>query len=94
MKKENKPSATPVAFKIARCEVGKIYKGNSWVYGTCRVDVAEDRYDLVRVAFAKDEGVEEGDVLSIVGHVRAFYNSDKKVTEYTFYADDVKEVKT
>ena len=90
--KARKAESCMMTFAVDRCVVGNIYNGNSWAYGTCRIDVDTERYDLVRIAFAKDARVEEGDTLSVSGHVRAFFNADKKVTEYTFYADDITEV--
>lgn len=48
-------------------------------------------YDLFRVAASKDSGVEVGDKLTITGRVETFYNKDKKVTVYNFYAENVKE---
>ena len=87
MKNTNKKSAC--TFTLSG-EVTDIYEGKQNDYLTIKADRCE-YYDLFRVAAPKDAGAEVGDKLTITGRVETFYNKDKKVTVYNFYAENVKE---
>lgn len=87
MKNANKKAAC--TFTLSG-EVTDIFEGKQNDYLTIKADRGE-YYDLFRVAASKDSGVEVGDKLTITGRVETFYNKDKKVTVYNFYAENVKE---
>lgn len=87
MKNTNKKAAC--TFTLSG-EVTDIFEGKQDDYLTIKADRG-DYYDLFRVAASKDSGVEVGDKLTITGRCETFYNKDKKVTVYNFYAENVKE---
>ena len=73
-------------------EVTDIYNGkNENDYLTVKVTRGQ-YYDLFRVACPKSAGVEVGDHATFSGHVETFWNKEKKVSVYNFYAETVKEV--
>lgn len=72
-------------------EVTEIYNGakqNDYV--TVKVNLGE-YYDLFRVICDKSAGVEVGDKCVFSGTVSTFWNKEKKVTNYNFYAENIKE---
>lgn len=90
MKKKETKKTGATTFQLYG-EIAQSYEGKKWDYCTVRVDIDDSAYDLVRVAFPKDADIEEGKSYSVSGNIRAYYNKDKKVTEYTFYATDYEE---
>ena len=87
MKNTNKKAACTF---ILTGEVTDIFEGKQNDHLTIKADRG-DYYDLFHVAASKDSGVEVGDKLTIAGRVETFYNKDKKVSVYNFYAENIKE---
>ena len=78
-----------LTFRISGTVQGAPYEGKRYDYYTVKVQHG-DYYDLVRVAIdaeKTDVTFKDGDRMEITGTIRAFYNKDKKCTEYTLYAD-------
>lgn len=87
MKNTKKANAT---FTVTG-EVTDIYSGKKENdYLTVKV-MRGDYYDLFRIACPKSAGVEVGDNATFAGRVETFWNKEKKVSVYNFYAETVKE---
>ena len=72
--------------------VDSVYNGKKYDYCTLHVQRDSDYYDLIKVTAEKGLGIEEGDKLSISGRVTSFFDREKKVNIYTFFAETVLEV--
>lgn len=90
------PTLHAATFNIAGV-IKDVYEGEKYDYVSVNVDgenvnpkTNKPYYDTYSVVCPKSMEIpDDGEAARFIGHVKSFFNKDKKRTEYSFYAEEI-----